>query len=128
MKKIRTFIDAGVLIAAARGDQELSERAMTALDDPAREYMSSDFVRLEVFSKAVFQKNFDEVEFYNVFFAAVRRMVRSSASLVREAQIEAERAGLSAVDALRVAAARRANAVEFVTVEKQQSRCLLWRA
>jgi predicted nucleic acid-binding protein len=43
-----TFIDSGVLIAAFRGRDELSERAMAVLDDPDRSFASSEFVRLEV--------------------------------------------------------------------------------
>ncbi|BAU08518.1 hypothetical protein FIS3754_44660 [Fischerella sp. NIES-3754] len=35
---IRTFIDAGVLIAAARGVGIVAERALTILEDPNREF------------------------------------------------------------------------------------------
>ena len=42
-----TFVDSGVLIAAARGQPELQEPASAVLVDPIREFASSDFVRLE---------------------------------------------------------------------------------
>jgi predicted nucleic acid-binding protein len=50
----RTFVDAGVLIAAARGGTEQSRRAMAVLDDPEREFVASPFLRLEVLPQALF--------------------------------------------------------------------------
>lgn len=118
MAKTRTFIDAGVLIAAARGTHELAERALEVLDDPGRDYVTSDFVRLEVLPKAVFNRQDAEAEFYRTFFDSARRTIKSSGTLVAEAQTEAETAGLSAIDALHIAAAKRAGCAEFVTTEK----------
>ncbi len=65
---ITTYIDSGVLIAAARGDTQLSTLALPYLADPNREYITSDYVRLEVLPKAVFHKREEEAEFYNEFF------------------------------------------------------------
>jgi hypothetical protein len=53
---IVTFVDAGVLIAAARGGAGVSEHAMAVLDDPNRLVASSEFVRLEVLPKALFNR------------------------------------------------------------------------
>jgi len=36
-----TFVDAGVLIAAARGGSEQAQRALAVLDDPEREFAAS---------------------------------------------------------------------------------------
>lgn len=47
----RTFLDAGVLIAAIRGTPEIADRAMELLNDPERIFVSSDFVQLEVLRK-----------------------------------------------------------------------------
>jgi predicted nucleic acid-binding protein len=44
----RTFLDASVLIAAARGNDELGTRAMAILDDGDREFVASPFLKLEV--------------------------------------------------------------------------------
>ena len=66
-----TFVDAGVLIAAARGQADVSARAMAILDDPNRSFASSNFVRLEVLPKALFNRKTTEAEFYNEFFRAV---------------------------------------------------------
>ena len=92
--------------------------ALELLDDPDRTYVASDFLRLEVLPKAKFQKNRQEALFYETFFDEASRVVVSSSRLIREAEIEAGKAGLSAVDALHVAAAKRARCVELVTAEK----------
>jgi hypothetical protein len=50
---IKTLIDSGVLIAAARGQGSTSLRAVEVLDDPNREFVSSPFLKLEVLPKAI---------------------------------------------------------------------------
>ena len=114
----RTFLDSGVLIAAARGTPALANRAMSIIDDSNRSFLASDFVRLEVLPKSVYHKNSEEAEFYETYFAGAERMISSSKELVDEAYEEARATGLSAVDALHVAAAKSANAEEFITTEK----------
>ena len=118
MKRIKTFIDASLLIAGARGNQDISDRALEVLDDPARSYVTSDFVRLEVLPKAVFHRQEAEVHFYRAFFARAKQTVKASSTLVAQGQKEAEQAGLSAVDALHVAAAKKAKCQELITAEK----------
>ncbi len=51
MIRKRTFIDAGVLIAAARGEDDPSISALEILDDPSREFVSSPFIELECFPR-----------------------------------------------------------------------------
>ncbi len=48
-----TYVDAGVLIVAARGTDTLAAKALEILDDPRREFASSDLLRLEVLPQAV---------------------------------------------------------------------------
>ena len=43
MKKKKTYLDAGVLIAAVRGKDEVATRAMQVLDDSDREFVSSAY-------------------------------------------------------------------------------------
>jgi len=50
----RTFIDAGVLITAARVGDEHAERAAAVLDDPNRAFASSIFLKMEVLPKAIY--------------------------------------------------------------------------
>jgi len=111
------FVDAGVLIAAARGDDRLSELALAVLDDPEAEFASSAFLRLEVLPKAIYHRNADEAAFYEQFFAAVTAWAEPTADLVDQAYAEAARAGLNAADALHVAAAARLGAEVLVTSE-----------
>jgi hypothetical protein len=59
------FVDAGVLIAAARGGNVQAARAMEILDDPEREFAASVFLQLEVLPQAVFNKRVAESAFYD---------------------------------------------------------------
>jgi predicted nucleic acid-binding protein len=114
----RTFVDSGVLLAAFKAGGELAENALAVLDDPERQFVTSDFVRLELLPKPVCYGNDGERQFYETFFANAEQVVRASPILVEEAQREAEAVGLSAMDALHIAAAKRATCDEFVTAEK----------
>lgn len=116
----RTFIDAGVLIAAARGQGEVAHAAMTVLDDPDREFASSTFVKLEVLPKPVYNRRQSEVDFYETFFAGVTVWADPTPALVDEAFREACLSGLSTVDALHIAAAASVGADEFVTSERTE--------
>ena len=49
----RTFVDAGILIAAARGTPALVHPVATILGDPDRTFVASVFLRLEVLPKAI---------------------------------------------------------------------------
>ena len=114
----RTFIDSGVLIAASRGIHTVSQTAMRVLDDPERVYVTSDFVRLEVLPKAIYNKRNAEAEFYRLFFDGAEEIVTISPTLVTRALHEASQYGLSAIDALHIAAAKSAAVEEFITVER----------
>jgi len=114
---IRTYIDAGVLIAAARGEASIALKALDILDDPNRDFASSIFVKLEVLPKAVHNKNAAESEFYETFFAGVTIWSESFDSLVQGAFNEACDSGLGALDALHVVGAVYADAEQLVTTE-----------
>jgi hypothetical protein len=66
-----TFVDAGVLIATARGIDHIAHRALAILDEPDRIFASSIFVRLEVLPKPSYLKRKAEVEFYERYFRSV---------------------------------------------------------
>jgi len=117
MKKL-VFVDAGILIAAARGDDEVAKRAIELLDDPDIRFASSIFVKLEVLPKPLYQNRKDEVLFYETFFASVSVWAEPSPELVQNAYEEAINSGLSAIDALHIISAATVNADEFVTTEK----------
>ena len=114
----RTFVDAGVLITAARGVAELSAAATQVLSDPNRIFLSSLFVRLEVQPKPTYFKLTPELRFYESFFAAVREWASPHDALTQRALTIACTFGLSAIDALHVAAAELLGADELVTTER----------
>ena len=117
---MRTYVDAGVLIAAARGVAPIAIKALEILDDPDREFVSSVFLKLEVLPKAMYYKNEDEAAFYSTFFDAVTHWAEPLETIVRDAFNEACGRGLAAVDALHVASAASLSAEELVTTERSE--------
>ncbi len=91
---IRTFLDSGVLIAAARATGVLGTRALALFNDPDRVFVTSDF------------------------FADAEHIVPLSEPLGHLAYTEACHAGLSGLDALHIAAAKSSGAEEFITTER----------
>jgi predicted nucleic acid-binding protein len=112
-----TYIDAGILIAAARGDDESAKRAREVLDDPQRVFVSSLFLKLEVLPKAVYFRNTLEIQFYEAFFAGVTYWAEAFERLIDDAYQTACAYGLAAMDALHVAAAISVGAEELITTE-----------
>jgi predicted nucleic acid-binding protein len=115
---IRTFLDANVLINAFRGIGQIGQDARDIIDDPNREFVASDMLRLELIPKAHFHQQHTEELFYIDYVATVVQFVLTTPDLVADAELEAEANGLAAVDALHVTAAKRATASEFITAER----------
>ncbi len=113
-----TFVDAGVLIAAARGGSVQAARAMKILDDPDRQFAASIFLRLEVLPQALFNKRVAEAAFYEAFFSAVTHWAADLDTVTEIAMREASTRGIEAMDALHVAAAVSVGASELITTEK----------
>ena len=106
-----------MLIAAARALDRAGERALQLLEEPNRMFFTSPFIYLEVVPKAIFYRRRLEQLFYEKYFGSAtwfRDIVRIEAL----ARAEAADAGLGAMDSLHVAAARLANAEQFITTEK----------
>lgn len=119
MAKVLTFVDSGVLITAARGqDISLKLRALTLLSEAHRGFASSRFVWLEVMPKAVWSKNQAEQNLYESFFNAVTHWPDDYDAVIALAEQEATAAGLGSLDALHIAASRLLGADELVTIEK----------
>lgn len=116
---MKTFLDTGALIAAYRGEGQAAQRVLDLLDDPVRQWVTSDFVRLELLPKPTYHRREDEVTFYDAFFAVAQRTALTQ-GLVDDAFETAARFGLNAVDALHVAAARAAQCEELVTTERKE--------
>jgi hypothetical protein len=116
-KRIRTFLDAGVLFVANAGKPEERGRAVTILANPDRQLFSSPFLALELIPHARHNRRPEEVRFYEAFLAGTRSY-RQHGKIVALALEEAARCDLKAIDALHVAAAHLAGCQEFITTEK----------
>lgn len=114
----RTFVDAGVLVDAARGRAPQAEVALRVLEDPTREFIASPFLRLELLPKAVYHRNSVEVRFYSRYLRSARFWADDLPAILKTATREANRSGLNALDALHVAAAHLMGADELITTEK----------
>ncbi|WP_437810805.1 type II toxin-antitoxin system VapC family toxin [Sorangium sp. So ce1078] len=118
---MRTFVDAGVLIVAARGTGKHAERALSVLGDPRREFVASALLKLEVLPKPLYFRRTEEVEFYETFFSAFCAWAPLSDELSTRAFSLASQHGLAGMDALHVAAALTLGAEEMVTTERETS-------
>lgn len=117
---IRTFIDTGVLIAAARGTDETVQTAVNILQDPNREFASSPYLRLELLPKAIYNKRQPEIIFYEAYFGMVTHWATDLDAIMAAAYREVAEFGLGSMDALHIAAAVAVGAEEFITNEKPQ--------
>jgi predicted nucleic acid-binding protein len=118
MAKLRTYVDTGVLLAAFRGAHPLSRRALAILDDEAREFIISGFLRLEALPKPTFYRRREEVEFMETFFRAAALEVEATPELIASAIRLAGSCDVAPMDSLHAAAAICGDASEFVTTEK----------
>src|SRR5438132_4298325 len=105
--RILTFVDASVLIYAASKPTTVTLarrlRALQVLGDPDREFLASEYLRLEVLPIAVCYHKSREVTFYQKFFTNAVLWVDSS-KLITPAYSLACQFGLGALDALHIAA------------------------
>lgn len=118
MTKTKTFVDANILIAAWRGNAELLQKSMAIIEDPDREFIVSDYLKLEVIPKPTFHGFHEEVEFMQTFIDSASLQVRATPLITTQAISLACRYGLSAMDALHAETAIEANADVFFTLEK----------
>jgi predicted nucleic acid-binding protein len=101
MTKRRTYLDANVLIAASNGDAESRAWARAVLDDPERQLLTSNFVRLEVLPKPGYYRWAVEIAFMQAVLS-VAEDIPVTCALVQGALALATRHDLSALDALRL--------------------------
>jgi predicted nucleic acid-binding protein len=118
--KILTFVDASVLIYAATKPTAATVarrmRALQVLVDPDREFLTSDYLRLEVLPIPVCYQKSRGVAFYQKFFTSAA-LLADRGQLLAPAYDLACLFGLGALDALHLAAAA-AHDAEFVSAEK----------
>lgn len=118
--KVLTYVDASVLIYAAAKPSAATFarrlRALQVLGDPDREFVASEYLRLEVLPIASYFNKQRETSFYEKFFDGVTQWA-DAATLIAPAYSIAIQYGLGALDALHLAAANNFNA-EFVSAER----------
>jgi hypothetical protein len=115
-------VDSGVLIAAARGGGKLAERALSVISETeSREFVCSDYVKLEVIPKPTFFGFIKEVNFYEAFFATVSAWLPFRVEHLEDAFTEACSSGLGSVDAIHIVVAATSGCDEIVTSEKANS-------
>jgi predicted nucleic acid-binding protein len=119
MPGVRTFLDAAVLITAFQGRSEHALQALSLVNDPNREFISSAYLKLELLPQPTWHRRQSEIQFYETYFAHATHYIPATEELA-EALKYAGTYGLEAMDALHVAAARKASADVFVTIEKPQ--------
>ena len=100
---ILTYIDSGVLLSAANGEGRIAEKALEILGDSSREFASSEFVKLELIPKAIYNKQTEEAQFYEEFFSAVTYWATDLEKVVKDAYDIGCQYGLAAMDALHIA-------------------------
>ncbi len=115
-----TYIDAGVLITAFRGEAAAARRALEVLDDPNRTLVISDYLQLEVLPKPIFYNRQEEVEFVQTVIDVAENVSHSDVSIENVMQLAANH-GLSAMDAFHVGSALVGRVHEIVTTEKTTS-------
>ncbi len=113
----RTYIDANLLIAAWKGDEEAGVAALAVLDDLDRALLVSDALWLEVMPKAIYLKRQDEVAFYQTIFERAEHCPWQL-DVLQQAHGLAQRYGIAAMDSIHVATALAAGADEFISGEK----------
>jgi predicted nucleic acid-binding protein len=112
-----TFVDASVLINAIVGkDAGRKMRALSVLADPNREFVATEFLRLEVLPIPTKYDRKKERAFYERYFKGVVTWV-DPLSFLQPAFDLACKYGLGAVDTLHLAGAISVGA-EFVSAEK----------
>jgi predicted nucleic acid-binding protein len=119
MTRRRTYLDANVLIAAWNGDEESRAWARAVLDDPERQLLASDLVRLEVLPKPEFGRRPVEVAFMQAILSTAEH-IPVTAAIIRDAIGLATRHDLAPMDALHLAVAAAGAADEVVTFERPE--------
>ena len=118
MSKILTFLDTNVLISAMCGSGTLADRCFEVIDDPNREFVASDFLKLELLPKPIYNKQKECAEFYNEYICSASKMLGTSSATTANAFELASQYGLGPVDAIHFQTAIEADVAEFITIEK----------
>lgn len=115
----KTYLDTNILISAAVGTRKISQQALEIIQDEDREFVGSDFLKLETLPKAIYMKNDNEAEFYRTFFELCETWVTFETKHVNLAFEHASKIGASAIDTFHLIFAVQERVEEFITNEKE---------
>jgi predicted nucleic acid-binding protein len=132
MAKLRTFLDANIVITAFGGLQPNRLAAMEILRDSDRALLVSDYLRLELIARPTYRSQLSdrqealrakaELQFMLEFFAGPVEEIPASPAITRAAVDLACRYGLGAMDALHLSSAIWVGVDEFVTSDQKLRR------
>lgn len=114
MNKEKVYLDSGVIIQAFRNK---SHKAFKIIDDNNYEFYISDAVYLEVIPKAKFNKQEEEIKFYEKIFKNFQR-IEWDLNALTDAKNLAETYGLNAMDAIHISHAITKKIDKIFTTEK----------
>jgi len=120
MSKTKTFVDSNVLITAFQGIEEIWQKAMEVIDDPERDFIVSDYLKLEVIPQPTFHQRYEEIQFMETFLDNAAEYVRANDQITNEALTLACQYSLGAKDALHAGTAILSKADELITLEKPE--------
>lgn len=113
-----TYLDSGVLIAAAKGNEQWSQRAFQIIDDSSRTFVASPFLRLETSRMSSYHGFAEQVAMYDDFLLMADIRFEDAGAAVTKAEEIAAKYGVEGLDAMHVASALLVHAVEIITTEK----------
>lgn len=111
-----TYLDSGVLIAAAKGNEQWSQRAFQIIDDSSRTFVASPFLRLE--TSRMSHGFAEQVAMYDDFLLMADIRFEDAGAAVTKAEEITAKYGVEGLDAMHVASALLVHAVEIITTEK----------
>ena len=116
-RRILTYADACLLMAAFRNKSERDWAAAEILADERRDFVVSAPLWLELMPKPLFYKRTEEADFYADFFGRAQQRLSWNAATLRRAHALASTYGLAAMDAIHIACALEAGADQFISAE-----------
>lgn len=129
MSPIRTYLDTNVLIGAASGKIELSQRANNIITDKNRVFVSSLFSKMETLPVPMRRHDTFEENFLLTFYSL--KVIDWAANLdliINRAIALSGNTNIDIMDACHLLAATSLQADEFITAEKHTSPVLKYSA
>ncbi len=113
----RVFLDANVIIAMFRGSNDIARKAFEIINDSEIQIICSDALWLELMPKPLFNKNQEEVEFYQTIFDR-SEYANWDLAVLNDAKNIAKGYGIAAMDAIHISTAVHSKVDSFYTTEK----------